>query len=170
VFSTLHSRQRPCPVEHSKGRDATKFYSKSYLGWTTYIDLLMSALSSSNSLSESRLAGPAQKKRTSGARKVLRDLSQRKRIDWSKMVWDRWISLQHLFGRNDDVQNCLAVVAMQRRIEEERWRKAWATAGYPYPYQQAEETALRAHTQEAMEVDGVVSRRRHAQDRERMSG
>ena len=29
-------------------QDATKFYSKSYLGWPTYIDLLMSALSSPN--------------------------------------------------------------------------------------------------------------------------
>ena len=34
-------------------QDATKFYSKSYLAWLTYVDLLMSALSSSNVLSES---------------------------------------------------------------------------------------------------------------------
>jgi hypothetical protein len=35
------------------GQDATKFYNKSYLAWLTYVDRLMSALSSSNSLSES---------------------------------------------------------------------------------------------------------------------
>ena len=36
--------------------------SKSYLGWPTYIDLLMSAVSSSNSLSETRLASCAERK------------------------------------------------------------------------------------------------------------
>ena len=36
---------------------------------------------------------------------------------------------------------------MQRRIEEERRRKAWATAGYPYACQQAGETTIQ--TQEA---------------------
>jgi hypothetical protein len=34
---------------------------------------------------------------------------------------------------------------------------AWATAGYPYAYQQAEETAVQTHTQEAMELDALAS-------------
>jgi hypothetical protein len=84
-------------------------------------------------------------------------LSQRKGIDWPEAIWDRWISLEHLFGRNDDVQKCLAVIAVQRRVEEERRKKAWATAGYPYAYQQAGETAVQAHTQEKMEVDALAS-------------
>jgi hypothetical protein len=46
---------------------------------------------------------------------------------------------------------------MRRRIEEERRRKAWATTSYLHAYQQAEETTVRAHTQEAMEVDALVS-------------
>ena len=46
---------------------------------------------------------------------------------------------------------------MQRRVEEKMRRKAWATVGYPYAYQQADETAVQAHTQEAMEVDILAS-------------
>jgi len=37
--------------------------------------------------------------------KVLKDLSQRKGIDWPRAIWDRWISLEYFFGRNDDGQN-----------------------------------------------------------------
>jgi len=54
------------------------------------------------------------------------------------------------------VQKSLAVVAMQRRIEEERRRKVWATASYSCDYQQACET-VRSHTQETMEVDALAS-------------
>jgi len=46
---------------------------------------------------------------------------------------------------------------VQRRIEEERRRKSWATAGYLYDHQQPIETAVRARTQEAMEVDALAS-------------
>jgi len=74
-----------------------------------------------------------------------------------RLARDRLISQGHLFGRNDDVQKCLAVIAVQRRIEEEMRRKGWATAGYPYAYQQAEETTVQAHTQEAMEAGTLVS-------------
>ena len=67
------------------------------------------------------------------------------------------ISQGHLFGRNDDVQKCLAVIAVQRRIEEEMRRKGWATAGYPYAYQQADETIVQTRTQEAIEAGPLVS-------------
>lgn len=96
-------------------------------------------------------------KQISSARKVLKELSQRKGIDWPEAIWERWVSLEHLFGRNDDVQKCLAVIAVQRRIEEERRRKAWATTGYSNAYQKAEETAVQTRTQEAMEVDVLAS-------------
>ncbi len=46
---------------------------------------------------------------------------------------------------------------MQRRVEEERRRKAWATTGYSNAYQKAEETAVQTQTQEAMEVDALAS-------------
>ena len=70
------------------------------------------------------------------------------------------------------MQKCLAGIAVQRRVEEERRRKAWATAGYSYAYQQGEESAVQAHTQEAMEVDpptsaagnGGVKRKREEED------
>ena len=55
------------------------------------------------------------------------------------------------------MQKCLAVVAIQRRVEEEKRRKAWAMAGYPYAHQQAEETAVQTRTQEVMEVDVLAS-------------
>ena len=113
-----------------------------------------------------------KEKQISNARKILKDLSQRKGIDWPEAIWDRWVSLEHLFGRNDDVQKCLAVIAIQRRVEEERRRKAWATASYQYAHHQAEETAVQTHTQEAMEVDllapaagnGGVKRKREEED------
>ena len=67
------------------------------------------------------------------------------------------MSLEHLFGRNEDVQKCLAIIAVQRRIEEERRKKVWASAGYPYAYQQAGGTAVQTQSQEAtMEVDTVA--------------
>jgi hypothetical protein len=114
----------------------------------------------------------SKEKQISSARKVLKDVSQRKGIDWPEAIWERWISLEHLFGKNEDVQKCLAVIAVQRRVEEERRRKAWATAGYPYAYQQAEATAIQTQTQEAMKVDvltpatgnGGVKRKREEED------
>lgn len=95
----------------------------------------------------------SKEKQISTARKVLKDLSQRKGIDWPEAIWERWISLEHLFGRNEDAQKCLAVIAVQKRIEEERRRKAWATAGYQYVYQPAEQTTVQTHTLDLMEVD-----------------
>ena len=135
-------------------QDATKFYSKSYLAWLAYINLLMSV--PFNFLFDARVLtrqSCSKESQISTARKVLKELSQRKGIDWPEAIWERWISLEHLFGRNEDVQKCLAVITVQKRIEEERRRKAWATAGYPYAHQQAEETAVQTYTQEAMEVD-----------------
>jgi len=64
----------------------------------------------------------------------------------------------------------LAVIAVQRRIEEERRRKGWATAGYRYVHQQAEETVAQTRTQEAMEAVrtrfccGGVTRKREEQE------
>ena len=88
---------------------------------------------------------------------VLKDLSQHKGIDWPEATWDHWVSLEHVFGGNDNVQKCLAIIAIQRQVEEEKRRKAWAMAGYPYAHQQAEETAVQTRTQEAMEVDVLAS-------------
>jgi hypothetical protein len=77
-------------------------------------------------------------------------------IDWPGAIWDRWISLDRLFVRNYDVQKCLAAIAVQTRIEE-GWRMAWGTAGYPYAYQQVDETVVQTHTQAVMEVDALAS-------------
>jgi len=98
-----------------------------------------------------------QRKTNLNARKVLKDLSQCKGADWPEAICHCWISLGHPVGRNDDVQRCLAVIAMQTRIEKERRSKACATAGYPYAYQQAEETTVQTHIQEAMEVNALAS-------------
>jgi len=87
-----------------------------------------------------------------------------------RLAQGRWTSQEHLIGRDDNVQRCLAVIATQRRIEEERRRKGWATAGYRYVYQQAEETVAQTHTQEAMEADGLTSAVEvsHTSERKRM--
>jgi len=87
-----------------------------------------------------------------------------------RLARGRWTSQGHLFGRNDDVQKCLAVIAV-RRIEEERRRKGWATAGYRYGYQQADKTVVQTHTQEAMEADALPSSAEasRASERKRMS-
>jgi hypothetical protein len=42
-------------------------------------------------------------------------------------------------------------------MEEEKQRKVWDTAGYPYAYQRAEKTAVQTHTQAVMEVDTLAS-------------
>jgi len=55
------------------------------------------------------------------------------------------------------VQEWLTVIAMQRRIEEERRREAWATTGYPYAYRKAGETTQKAHTQKTMGVRALAS-------------
>ena len=109
--------------------------------WLTYVDPSIRALSSPNSSSASCLASRVAKNNC----KVLKDLSQHK----DRLARDRWISQEHLFGRNDDVQKCIAVIAVQTQIEVERRRKGWATAGYPCAYQQAEGTAVQTHTPEA---------------------
>jgi hypothetical protein len=92
----------------------------------TYVDLLMSALSSPNSLSESRLASrtATEKQISKLVHNVLKNQSQGKGIE---TTWGCWISLEHFLSRNDDVQKCLAGIAVQRRIEEERQRMAWGT-------------------------------------------
>jgi len=41
-------------------------------------------------------------------------------------------------------------------FEEERRMGPWATSGYPYTHQQAQETALRTYTEEAMEVNALA--------------
>jgi len=117
--------------------------------WLTYVNPSIRALSSPNSSSASCLASRAAKNNC----KVLKDLSQHK----DRLARDRWISQEHLFGRNDDVQKCIAHIAVQTRIGVERRRKGWATAGYPYAYQQAEGTAVRTHTLEAMDTDALAS-------------
>ena len=61
VADVLHVLQEAITAtrKHSGGealevwQDATRFYSKSYLAWSTYVDPLVSALSSSNSSSSS---------------------------------------------------------------------------------------------------------------------
>jgi len=98
-----------------------------------------------------------QQKQTINRPRVPKELSQRKGINWPEAIWDRWNPLDHLFGKNDDVHKCLAVIAVQRQIEEKMRREAWATAGYPYAYQQADETAVQTQTQDAMEVDILAS-------------
>jgi len=79
----------------------------------------------------------------------------------SGTVGSRWNTSSVELTMTDDVQKCLAVVAVQRRIEEEGRRRSRATAGYSYDYQQVDETAVRAHTQEAMEVDALASAMGH---------
>ena len=58
-----------------------------------------------------------KRKENSNAHKVLKDLRQRKGIDWPETIEDRWVSLEHLFGR--DVQKTSLFIGMPRRIEEE---------------------------------------------------
>jgi len=135
-------------------RDATKSYSKSYFPTLVFLCQLHHL---PTPYVNPVLPVVQKRKEISSACKAIKDLSQPKGIDWSEAIWDHWISLEHFFGRNDDVQQCLGVIALQRRIEEERRRKAWATASYPYAYQRTEETALRARTQEAMEVGALTS-------------
>jgi len=124
-------------------KDAIKFHSRTpprvaHLRRFSHVSTIILLISQSCS----------KEKRISGARKVLKDLNQRKGVDWPEATWDCWISLEYLFGRNGDVQKRLAVIAMHGRIEEERRRKAWARSGYPYAYQQAEETTVQTHPQE----------------------
>jgi hypothetical protein len=112
----------------------------------------------------------SKEKKISIAREVLKGLTQRKGIDWPDPIWERWISLEHLFGRNEDVQGCLDIIAKRRQIEEEKRKKieeerrrqiederreAWSS-GYQCAYQQVEENTVQAHTQGAMEVDALT--------------
>ena len=55
------------------------------------------------------------------------------------------------------MQKCLAIIAVQRRIEEERQGMAQAMAGYPYGHRQTEETTIQTRTQDAVEVDVLAS-------------
>jgi hypothetical protein len=112
----------------------------------------------------------SKERKISTAREVLKGLTQRSGIDWPDPIWERWISLEHLFGRNEDVQGCLDIIAKRRQIEEEKWRKfeeerrrqiederreAWSS-GYQYGYQQVEENTVQTHTQGAIEVDALT--------------
>jgi hypothetical protein len=59
------------------------------------------------------------------ARRVFKDASQRKGLDWAEAVWERWILFEYQFGTLEEVAKTLSVVKEFKKIEDARRKKAW---------------------------------------------
>jgi len=59
-----------------------------------------------------------QRKTNLDARNVLKDLSQCKGADWPEAICHRWISLEYLFGRNDEVRGASLSLPSRRELKK----------------------------------------------------
>lgn len=91
---------------------ACKFYKTSYLAWLNYVDRLISA----NQIVE--------------ARRVFKDASQRKGLDWPEMIWERWVSFEYQFGSLEEIEHALSATKDFKRREDARRQKAWQAQAY----------------------------------------
>ncbi|PVF92511.1 hypothetical protein CPB86DRAFT_769315 [Serendipita vermifera] len=88
-------------------QSATKFYKSSYLAWLNYIDVLI------------------HERKAIEARRVFKDASQRKGLDWPEAIWERWITFEYQFGSLDDIEKALGAVKEHKKAEDIRRIKAW---------------------------------------------
>jgi hypothetical protein len=67
------------------------------------------------------------------ARRVFKDASQRKGIDWPVAIWDRWITFEYQFGSLEDIEKATNAVKEFKRKEDERrfkhWQATYSTVG-----------------------------------------
>jgi murein L,D-transpeptidase YcbB/YkuD len=59
------------------------------------------------------------------ARRVFKDASQRKGLDWAEAIWERWVLFEYEFGTLEEVTKTLSVVKEFKRVEDARRKKAW---------------------------------------------
>ncbi|KAG9056261.1 Splicing factor [Serendipita sp. 407] len=84
---------------------ATKFYKTFSLTWLNYIDI------AENKVVE--------------ARRVFKDASQRKGLDWPEAIWEKWLTFEYQFGSLDDIDRAIAATKEFKVKEEARRKKAW---------------------------------------------
>lgn len=66
------------------------------------------------------------------ARRVFKDASQRKGIDWPEAIWDRWLLFEYQFGSIEDIEKATSAVKDFKRREDERRSKAWQAHAAAY--------------------------------------
>jgi hypothetical protein len=59
------------------------------------------------------------------ARRVFKDASQRKGLDWAEAIWERWVLFEYEFGTLEEVTKTLSVVKEFKKVEDARRKKAW---------------------------------------------
>jgi len=59
------------------------------------------------------------------ARRVFKDASQRKGLDWAEAIWERWVLFEYQFGTVEEVSKTLIAVKEFKKIEDARRKKAW---------------------------------------------
>lgn len=95
-------------IENAVGvwQSATKVNKSSYLVWTSYIDTLI------------------KHQMNDQARIVFEDI-HRKQLDWPEVIWELWISFEHINGTVDQVDECLdKIERAQAQINARRAKEA----------------------------------------------
>ena len=59
------------------------------------------------------------------ARRVFKDASQRKGLDWAEAIWERWVLFEYQFGTLEEITKTLSVVKEFKKVEDARRKKAW---------------------------------------------
>jgi hypothetical protein len=59
------------------------------------------------------------------ARRVFKDASQRKGLDWAEAIWERWILFEYQFGTLEEIAKTLSMVKDFKKVEDARRKKAW---------------------------------------------
>ncbi|KAG8755812.1 Splicing factor [Serendipita sp. 396] len=59
------------------------------------------------------------------ARRVFKDASQRKGLDWPEAIWEKWLTFEYQFGSLDDIDRAIAATKEFKVKEEARRKKAW---------------------------------------------
>ena len=59
------------------------------------------------------------------ARRVFKDASQRKGLDWAEAIWERWVLFEYQFGTLGEITKTLGMVKEFKKVEDARRTKAW---------------------------------------------
>ncbi|KAK2465199.1 hypothetical protein APHAL10511_002553 [Amanita phalloides] len=114
-------------------QSATKINKSSYLVWTAYIETLM------------------RHQMYDQVRAVFEDI-HKKQLDWPELIWELWMSFEHLHGSVDQVDDCLDKIEKAQAQVHSRRAKEAEKASY-----QAIQAALEVETATAIITDAVAS-------------
>ncbi|KAF9497742.1 hypothetical protein BDN71DRAFT_1504719 [Pleurotus eryngii] len=105
----------------------------SYLAWTSYIDIL------------------TKQDKHDAARAVYKDIHT-KNLDWPEVIWDAWLTFEHLYGTVQDIEYCLDRIEKAQYQVNMRRAKEAEKASYQAAQMAVEQQAASAPVAEAIQT------------------